>query len=85
MKQIGNRRAPEITAQASGTALIAGALFSESIARLAPSTFIPKGIYRYKTHEAANQHQLECLARGMALLAAARRSHDGTDQPTCNP
>lgn len=83
MRTIGNRQQPAISAHASGEALIAGALFSESIAHLATSTFIPKGIYRFKTHEAANKHQNDCLARGMALLAA-KRSHDRTDQSPSN-
>jgi len=80
MKTIGSRRQPQMTAHASGEALAAGARFSESIAHLAKSTFIPKGIYRFKSHEAANKHQQDCLARGMGLLAAAR-SRDRTDQP----
>ena len=54
-----------MTAHAGGAALAAGALFSESIAHLAKSAFIPKGIYRFKSHEAANKHQQDCLARGM--------------------
>jgi hypothetical protein len=83
MKTIGHRRQPEISARANGEALIAGALFSESIAHLAKSTFIPKGVYRFKTHEAANKHQSDCLARGMGLLAA-KRIHDRTDQPPGN-
>lgn len=78
MKTIGERRPPEISALPSGEALTAVALFSESIAHFANSTFIPKGLYRFKTHEAANRHQLECLARGMAQLAA-QRSRDRTD------
>jgi hypothetical protein len=83
VKTIGNRQQYLIRAQASGAALRAGALFNESIAQLARSTFIPKGVYRFKTHEAANQHQSDCLARGMALLAA-KRSHDRTDQSSGN-
>ena len=83
MKTIGNRRQPKIQPRASGEALVEGARFSESIARLAQSTFIPKGIYRFKTHEAANKHQEDCLARGMALLAE-KRSRDRTDQSPGN-
>ena len=62
MKTIGKRQQHRIRAQASGAALRAGALFSESIAQLSKSTFIPKGIYRFKTHEAANEHQSDSLA-----------------------
>jgi hypothetical protein len=66
-------REPQITEGPSGEALAVGARFSESIARLAKSTFVPKGVYRFKAHdEAANQHQEKCLAQGMAMLAAMR-------------
>ena len=83
MRTIGNRRQPQVSVRSSGEALVAGALFSESIAHLARSTFIPKGVYRFKTHEAANKHQSDCLARGMASLAA-KRSHDRTDKSSSN-
>ena len=73
MKTVGTRKQPELALRPSGELLKAGALFSESVARLAPSTFIPKGVYRFKTHEEANRHEQECIARGMAALAASRR------------
>ena len=78
MKVIGTRREPELSDDARGEALAAGARFSESIAALAKSTFIPKGVYRFKSHEAMNKHQEDCLARGMGLLAA-ERSRDRTN------
>ena len=72
MRQVGRRREPEIVQQASGQLLMAGARFSEALSALAPSTFVPKGVYRFKSHADANQHQQDCLVRGMALLAARR-------------
>jgi hypothetical protein len=83
MKIVGSRREPPLTGQASGEALAAGARFSESLAVLAKSTFIPKGVYRFKTHEAMNRHQEDCLAIGMGLLAI-ERSRDGTDRSSGN-
>lgn len=73
MRQIGSRRERELSFQASGTLLAEGAHFSESIARLSPTTFLPKGIYRYRSHDAANKHAQDCLTLGMGLLAAERR------------
>jgi hypothetical protein len=73
MRIIGKRLQQAITAEASGTQLAEGARFSESISKLAGCVYMPKGIYRYKSHEEANAHQLECLARGMAVLALGRR------------
>ena len=81
MKVIGTRLEPELSKDASGEALAAGARFSESIAALAKSTFIPKGVYRFKSHEAMNKHQEDCLASGMGLLAV-ERSRDRTDHPS---
>jgi len=83
MRTVGIRREQQITAHASGDALATGARFSESLSRLAPSTFIPKGVYRFKSHEAANKHQQDCLARGMGLLAAGRL-RERIDEPAGN-
>lgn len=81
MKTVGLRREPELLEHASGAALAAGARFGESIAALAKSTFIPKGVYRFKSHEAMNKHREDCLARGMGLLAA-ERNPDRADHPS---
>ena len=72
MRQVGVRREPELVAQASGQLLAAGARFNEAVARLSPSTFVPKGVYRFKSHEEANRQEADWLAQGMALLAAGR-------------
>jgi hypothetical protein len=72
MRQVGVRREPEIVARASGLLLKQGARFSETISRLAPSTFIPKGVYRFRSHAEANRHGQDCLVRGMGLLAVER-------------
>jgi hypothetical protein len=61
-----------VVEQASGLLLAEGARFNEAISRLAPTTFVPKGVYRFKSHDEANRHELDCLVRGMGLLAAKR-------------
>ncbi len=73
MRQVGTRREPPLVAQASGILLEQGARFSESFALLAPSTFVPKGVYRFSSHDQANQHQQDCLVRGISRLALERR------------
>ena len=73
MRQVGSRREPEMVEQASGLLLAEGARFNEALSRLAPTTFIPKGIYRFRSHDDANRQQLDCLVRGMGLLALGRR------------
>jgi hypothetical protein len=74
MRQVGKRKVPPLAQQASGILLAEGARFSETIAQLAPCTFIPKGVYRFASHEEANRHQQDCLIRGMGLLAAKRNA-----------
>jgi hypothetical protein len=68
VKTIGSRRQAPITERASGESLAEGARFNESLAHLANTTFIPKGVYRFRTHEASNKHQQDCLARGMGMF-----------------
>ena len=75
MKTIGHRHPPPLTGQASGAQLATGAQFSETLSCLNPSLGIVKGIYRYPTHEAANQHWLECVARNVALTTS--KQHHG--------
>lgn len=74
MKRVGRRlEPPQIAAKPSGQLLAAGARLSESIARLAPVGIMPKGVYRYKSHEQANRHEQNCLARAMARLVVERQ------------
>ena len=72
MRQVGSRREQGLALNASGSLLTEGARFNEAVSRLSQSTFVPKGIYRFRSHEAANKHAEDCLVRGMGLLAAMR-------------
>jgi hypothetical protein len=72
MRQVGSRREKGLALNANGELLIEGARFSEAVSGLSQSTFVPKGIYRFRSHEAANRHAEDCLVRGMGRLAAAR-------------
>jgi hypothetical protein len=74
MRTVGHRQPRPIGFAASAAQLAEGAQFNDEIHRL-PSgndSFIPKGVYRFKTHAEANQHQLDCLIQGMASIARAR-------------
>jgi hypothetical protein len=78
MRTVGHRQPLPISFAASATRLAEGARFNDEIHRL-PSgsdSFIPKGVYRFKTHAEANQHQMECIARGMAALARTKDTAD---------
>jgi len=74
MRQIGTRKERPVQALADAQALVAGAEFSMSIARLAgASTFVPKGLYRFHSHEEAALRSESWLAAGMARIALARQ------------
>ena len=75
MITIGTRKERPITFSASGTALIEGAQFNDEIHKLpsGSTTCIPKGIYRFKTHEAADEFLSECIANSIAMTTMGRR------------
>ena len=74
MRLVGLRKERSIGLFASGALLAEGARFNDEMHRLPTggTTFIPKGVYRFKTHEEAYQHQLDCLAKGMVKVALER-------------
>lgn len=75
MRKIGSRKERPITFSASGALLLEGARFNDEIHRLLTGqmTCIPKGVFFFKTHAEANQHQEDCLAACMAKIALERR------------
>lgn len=74
MRQVGTRSERPTQVHANGQALVAGAQFSMSIARLSGgSTFVPKGLYRFRTHDDAAQQNADWLATGMARIAMERQ------------
>ena len=74
MRTVGHRQEQLLTFSASAKLLIESARFNEEIHRLpiGDTTFIPKGVFRFMTHDEANRHQLQCLAEGMAVIARNR-------------
>ena len=75
MRRVGHRKERPISFSASAALLAEGARFNDDMHGLPTGTsgFIPKGVYRVRTHEVANRHQLDCLVEGMVLTALARR------------
>lgn len=74
MRIVGHRKERQISFTASAALLAEGARFNDEIHRLPTgnTTYIPKGIFRFKTHEQANRHQQDCLVEGMAQIALER-------------
>lgn len=74
MRIIGHRQEHPITFSASAELLLEGARFNDQI-HLLPTgnaTFIPKGVFRFMTHEEANAHHVNCLVDSMVQAAVGR-------------
>jgi hypothetical protein len=71
MRTIGRRLEPAITFHGCARLLKDGARFNDEMHRLPTGNlnFVPKGIYRFKSHEDANLFDRECLAKRMAEIA----------------
>lgn len=74
MRIIGHRKEHPISFSVSGELLAEGARFNDEIHRLPTGnlTLIPKGVYRFKTHEDANRHQMDCVVEVMVKTAMER-------------
>ncbi len=68
MRIVGKRNIRMISKNASSQLLKQGVLFNDEIHKLPTgnTTYMPKGVYRYKSHEDANRHWEECLIKGIA-------------------
>ncbi len=76
MRTVGCRKEHPITFHASAGLLEEGARFNDEIHRLptGQATGIRKGVYRFKTHAEANQHQQDCVVDSMVRVAMDRCS-----------
>jgi len=63
-----------VSLHASADLLKECARFNEALQALGPgTTFIPKGVYFFRTLDEADAHRDDCVAKGMAELARKRR------------
>jgi len=71
MRTVGHRKERPITFSASAILLMEGARFNDEIHRLPTgrSTYFPKGVFRFKSHEEANHHKQTSLIERMAQIA----------------
>ena len=74
MRTIGHRKERPITFSASAELLAEGARFNDEIHRMPTGnkTFMPKGLFFFKTHEETNRQQMDNLIKGMAQIARER-------------
>lgn len=76
MRIVGTRKIRPIGGSPSADQLLRGALFNDEIHRLPTGTLtrIPKGVYRYKTHEEANADQDRWLCDLMLYIRNERKN-----------
>jgi hypothetical protein len=74
MKTVGHRHLPRIHGEPSGQLLAEAARVNDALGGFpgGGSGFIPKGVYRFMTHEDANRHWEDCLAAAMARRVRSR-------------
>lgn len=74
MRIIGKRQEKPITFSGSAASLIEGAQFNDEIHKLpsGSTTCIPKGVYRFKSHEAADEFLIVCIANAVAATSVER-------------
>lgn len=73
MRIVGERVEKELSLRPTAELLEEGLRFvARSPAFGGSSTYIPKGIYRFRTHAEAEEQRISCLARGLAARAARR-------------
>ena len=74
MRIVGDRVQRPLSLRPSAERLEEGLRFVAEMAALGnASTFIPKGVYRFRTQAEADEQRIAALARGMAARAAAAR------------
>lgn len=74
LRTVGKRISRDITFHASGEALAEGARWNDEMHKLPTGGqhCMPRGVYRYASHEAADRHLADCLASRMAMIASGK-------------
>lgn len=74
MRLVGKRKLRQVQLLPSGLLLAESARVNDGYEALhgGGATFIPKGVYRFRSSQEADAHRESCRARGMARLAATR-------------
>jgi hypothetical protein len=71
MRKIGKRKQRNLSLNAEESDIKSAMSFNDGLQKLPTgnTTFIRKGVYHFKTHEEANEHWLNAVAKGMASRA----------------
>ncbi|MDA8095281.1 MAG: hypothetical protein M0T84_15510 [Betaproteobacteria bacterium] len=71
MRTVGCRTERPLTFHASTELFVKGVDFNDEIHRTfsTQNNGVKRGVYHFKSHQEANEHQLKCIAEKMARLA----------------
>lgn len=72
MKVVGKRKERNITLHADGALLREGALFNTEIQKLQSTFRFPRGVFRYKSHEEAYRHMMDCVVNSISAVQKNR-------------
>ena len=72
MKVVGKRTERNITVHADGALLREGALFNTEMQKMQSTFRFPRGVFRYKTHEEADRHMMDCVVDSIAAIQKIR-------------
>lgn len=73
MKVVGRFKERPLSLHARGDLLTEGATFNTDLQKLQSSFRFPRGVYRYKSHEDADRHWMECVVANIVAVQEARR------------
>jgi hypothetical protein len=74
MRIAGSRKERDITFHANGALLKEGALFNTEMQKMQSTFHFPRGVFRYKSHEEADRHMMECVVN--SIVAVQKNRHD---------
>ncbi|MBI4754635.1 MAG: hypothetical protein HY778_04275 [Betaproteobacteria bacterium] len=72
MKIIGRFKERPLSFHARSDLLREGATFNTELQKLQSSFRFPRGVYRYKSHEDADRHWMECVVATVVAIREAR-------------
>jgi hypothetical protein len=73
VKIAGKRKERSITLHADGALLREGALFNTGMQKVQSTFRFPRGVFRYKSHEEADRHMMDCVVN--SILAVQKSRH----------
>ena len=72
MKVVGKRKERNLTLHADGELLREGALFNTEMQKMQSTFCFPRGVFRYKSHEEADRHMMDCVVNSMVAVQKIR-------------